>query len=515
MGSLGTLSEAIADDGATLVNGEGLGPVERLHGQWIIGDGAARPDDRFRAVDLGSATLFHDDLKPIPVEAAGALVGWLFGTPISIAAGRLVEGIYLVAEPLRTIDGWIESEIYQKLTGSFFFVLDHEGMLRLYLDAAGSLSAVYEPERRQVGATAEILLGSDYDARLIRRYSDDFEVGSDGWVSGDLTAHVGVKRLLANHYLDLERFEAVRHWPTGPLPKTLSLDEAARALTAAATPVVAAATAAPPAFFALTGGYDTRLVLSFAREQAKALEFMTIAAPGTERDIFLARQLSARFGLKHRVVPYARATAEQQEAWDRRVGHVVTGANRHMHPSIWALGRVLQIGGVGGEVGRGFLWLDATAETPLEPNMIIDRLKLARNIDLQTAVAAWLKSLPPELNTFDILDLAFIELRNSSWAFGQAYSNPITVKLNPLNSRPAYEAMLRSPPEARRGNVLFRRVIELNWPELLAVPINRYGNYRDRLEKVMLGLRRPDKALRKARQIVRTRLGKAGAPTSP
>lgn len=473
----------------------------------MIGRQDAQPVAGLRALPLSAHTLFlHRDLPSIRVRAQGQDVGWLAGFPISLTGSRLLSDSFDVPEVATNTETWVEQWIYALLGGSFIFVLEHAGTSRLYLDAAGSLSAVYEPDTGRVGATPEILLsGSDYDARLLPHYHDEFEVGSDGWVSGELTAHAGLKRLLANHYLDLQTFRPVRHWPVGPVAKDLLIDEAASALSAAATPVVAAAAAAPPAVFALTGGYDTRLVLSFARAQAEAIDFMTIAAPGTARDIFLARQLASRFGLRHRVVPYIKATAEQQHAWDRRVGHIVTGANRHMHPSVWQLGRALQIGGVGGEVGRGFLWLDAAADTPLDAQMVVDRLKLARNPDLLAAVTAWLSGMPKGLSTFDVLDLAFIELRNSSWAFGQSYSNPITTKLNPLNSRPAYEAMLRSPPEARRGNKLFRRVIEQNWPELLSVPVNRYGNYRDRLERVLLGLRRPDKVVRKARQIIRTR----------
>jgi hypothetical protein len=492
-----------------------ISPLEALHGQWIIGQGIPKPSESFREIELRSASLYiHPSLRALPVIASGTQVGWLLGSPIDLGKGEFLQTDYTIDTEPTDPDRWVEESIYT-LAGSFLFLLDSGGHCRLYLDCAGSLSAVYDPERRRVGATAEIVFEEDeYRERLLNKRRRDLEVAADGWISGDLTAHRGLSRLLANHYLDLDTFETARHWPRGPLIQDLSADEAAERISNAAIPTIRAAANSGPSFMALTGGYDTRVLLSLARELRQDIEFLTISAPGAERDIFLAKKLALRFGLKHRILPFVQATEGQRQAWDVRVGHVVTGANRRMHPSLWPLGNAVLVGGVGGEVGRGFLWMGATEASSISATAIIDRLKLAREPDLVKFVETWLSSMPKDLNALEVLDLAFIELRNSSWAFGQAYSNPLTIKINPLNSRSAYAAMLGSSPEARRGNALFRTVIEKNWPELLTIPVNRYGNYRDRLERVMLGLRRPDKALRKARQLIRARSAAGRPPVS-
>ena len=492
-------------------------PIEALHGQWIIGQAVPTPSESFRPIQLHSASLLvHASLRSLPVKASGMQVGWLLGSPISLCKGQFLHSEYSVDEELIDPDLWVEKWIYG-LAGSFLFILDHDKQRRLYLDCAGSLSAVYDQESRRVGATAEILFAEqEYRERLLNKRRRDLEVSADGWISGHLTAHRGLSRLIANHYLDLVTFQMIRHWPRGSLIKGLSADEAAERISNAAIPTIRAAAGAPPAFMALTGGYDTRVLLSLARALREQVEFLTIAAPGADRDIYIAKQLAFRFGLKHRISPFVQATEGQRQAWDMRVGHVVTGANRGMHPSLWPLGNAVLVGGVGGEVGRGFLWMDSSESSSISATGIIDRLKLAREPDLVNAIQAWLSGMPGGLNALEVLDLAFIELRNSSWAFGQAYSNPLTVKINPLNSRSAYEAMLGSSPNTRRNNALFRTVIEQNWPELLTIPINRYGDYRDKLERIMLALRRPDKALRKARQLIRAgarrpRLGQKGA----
>lgn len=483
------------------VTGDPIGP---LQSQWVIGDENAKPHDGFVEIPLARAALFvHPALKVTRVSAAGRKAGWLLGTPISLDQARMVSDRLDIASAINDVDAWVESQIYA-LGGSWVFILDHEAQTRVYLDCAGSLSAVFDPAQRRIGATAEtVLTGEEYDRRLLPDRIDEFEVLSDGWISGDLTAHSGLFRLLANHYLDLKTFERVRHWPRHALSKNLSAEASAQDISAAASAIIEATAAAPSSFMALTGGYDTRVVLSLTRSVRRNLEFATVASPGSARDVHLARRLAREFGLLHRLLPLVQATEAQQEAWDRRVGHVVTGVNRQQDPTLWPLGNCYWMGGVGGEVARGFLWLNAEEDTQIDAVDVIDRLKLPRQANLVDSVERWLEQLPAGLNTLEILDLAYIELRNSSWAFGPIYSNPLSIKINPLISRASYRAMLSTDTSARRDNRVLQSVIQLNWPDLLTVPVNRYGDFRDFGATFLLGVRRPDKILRKARQLIR------------
>jgi len=118
------------------------------------------------------------------------------------------------------IAGFVERNIF-KHSGSWFFVLDCEAGRRLYLDADGTLSAVWDPATGVAAATAAMLLDD-------RAYADRFEtslyrhldVVGDGWFPAGLTAHRGIKRLLVNHYLDLDTATAHRHWPVQDIVPT-------------------------------------------------------------------------------------------------------------------------------------------------------------------------------------------------------------------------------------------------------------------------------------------------------
>jgi hypothetical protein len=79
-------------------------------------------------------------------DAVGPNVGVLLGTPLDIEAGKVVKQEYVASSALTgdNIDEFVEEEIY-RLGGSVLFVIDSAFASRVYLDAFGSLSVVYDP----------------------------------------------------------------------------------------------------------------------------------------------------------------------------------------------------------------------------------------------------------------------------------------------------------------------------------------------------------------------------------
>jgi hypothetical protein len=253
-----------------------------------------------------------------------------------------------------------------------------------------------------------------------------------------------------------------------------------------------------PTHVALTAGNETRLLLACCRDLREEVDFFTAATVGAELDVHRARDLALRFGLRHCVRHVVRASVQQADAWLRRVGHSLTGANHYNHPTVWPM-RGYMIGGSSGEVARGFLWLNATPETKLSAAALADRLKLPRLPRLLARLDAWLTGLPP-IDTLLALDLAYIELRMGSWGYAQAYANPTLEAQHVLVSRAIFEAMLSLPVAMRRDDTAIRRAVELTWPELLTRPINRYGDWRDVQKQITRVFRRPARVMAKMRQ---------------
>ncbi len=159
------------------------------------------------------------------------------------------------------------------------------------------------------------------------------------------------------------------------------------------------------------------------------------------------------------------------------------------------------VGGLGGEIGRGFFWRTSdAASTHVGPETIVGRFGMPSHPQVLQAVARWY----PSVTVFDPflrLDLAYLELRMGCWAFAQAYVLPEVPAIHPMISRRAFASMLALPVEWRRNGTMIRTAIAREWPELLDLPINRYGDYRDTLRFVERAVRQPHLVLKKARKL--------------
>lgn len=93
--------------------------------------------------------------------------------------------------------------------------------------------------------------------------------------------------------------------------------------------------------------------------------------------------------------------------------------------------------------------------------------------------------------------------RSDCWAFAQSYADRDSLVLHPLGSAAALRAMLALPAGFRQGDGMIRGVIERCWPELLDLPVGRYGDARD-FRRQAGRLANPGRAWRKLRQMVRS-----------
>jgi len=446
--------------------------------------------------------------QPLPVarvyDGEGRLIGALLGHAVDYEAGVVVKDALHLPEcaGATAIDALVEQHIYG-LSGSWAFVLDIAGARRLYLDADGSLSAVYDPAQGRAAATAGLLLAPrDYAARFRQTLYDHLDILREGWFPAGLTAHEGITRVLVNHYLDLETWTQHRHWPTGQIPVTDDPSAACLRVAEVTRKTIDALRREGPIAQTLTAGNETRLLLACCRDIAPEIEFVTVSGPETRLDTHLAGELAQSFALTHRLLPIVRADAAGQAEWHARTGHCVGGINMSMHPSVTVLrDRAGLIVGASGEVGRGFYWRPNDTAYALVTGALLERrLGMRSHREVRAAIETWLRSVA-DLDAYLQLDLAYIELRMGPWAFPQCYSAPEVQNVAPMISREAFAAMLSLPPQWRRDNALILHTIERLWPELLDFPINSYGDYRDVLRKAGKAIRNPHLVAKKLRKM--------------
>jgi len=438
----------------------------------------------------------------------GAPIGVILGWTIDPSGPDFLQDEIKIDSNGKSLDA-IHAERIEPLIGTYLAILDREGETRIYMDGLGSLSLVYDPANQIAGSTAACILSeAEYSDRFDAALYRSMEIDAEGWFPVGLTAHRGVERLTANHYLDCRDWSQKRHTAyerAMSLPGTAQ-DHLEVLADQALKAVIALVRAGEKVTVGLTGGGDSRLLLAALKPVKDDVEFYTVTPPNEVSDRFdliRAEELAARFGLEHDVLPFVRASDDEAAEWDRRVSRCVITANRRQHPSVEPLCDHICIGGLGGEVGRCFLWPDLSKVPQITPTTLVDMLKLPRVGEVVRRVEKWMADLP-EMPVTHLLDLAYIELRMSSWSSVQSYANPKSVIIHPLGTFTSIEAMMSMPAEYRQNDGMIEGLIAEYWPELLELPINRYGDWRD-LGKPLAKIANPTKVYRKLRQMLRAR----------
>ncbi|MDZ4138884.1 MAG: hypothetical protein U1D66_08415, partial [Erythrobacter sp.] len=365
---------------------------------------------------------------------------------------------------------------------------------------------VFDPSQRRAASYAYLLAGDEYQSRLNLAEREVNDVERDGWFTAGLTAHSGIFRLLPNHRVNTRDFRMKRN-PLRMPEYNENVDQTVDQMASEIAKVVAAVRADRPTEIGLTGGNETRAILAALRKQSADVTFVTVAFEASTIDVHLSKRIAKTHGLNHRILPQKKADERQQELWLIGAGHAMAGSNKHFHPSMEPLAGHVLVGGLGGEVGRGFLWPSTlSADEQISDAYILARLKQPLSPENLAAAMHWRTQLPENLDAFQVLDLAYLELRMGTWACAQPRMPMVPRAIHPLISYNQFSRMWSIPPAIRQGDQMIRVLIQRNWSELLDIPVNKYGDFRDHLFLFNRIIKRPDKVLRKIKQILHSKL---------
>ena len=314
----------------------------------------------------------------------------------------------------------------------------------------------------------------------------------------------GLKRLLPNHWLDLNRGTAHRYWPNKTLT-TIGMDSAIEQLMPLLTGIVESASNRFDLALGLTAGLDSRLVLAAAQPIKSKISYMSVRQPRMEDehpDVTLPKRLLEQHGLKHETV-FAKMSMTPQ--FSHTFKRAVYLAHDHYGPDAEAIlnyyGRhKAALTGSGAEVGRCSYrqWLSEAEQQALTPSILARLQRMDNEPYALSHFQSWLSDAKNSYN-INILDLFEWEQGHGCWLattqleFNIAWSEIIT----PYNCRDVLTTMLsvdekyRMPP----NSPLFTNLIESLWPDLLSEPINphdqeacssRKSIIRKMLQKVLL-----------------------------
>ncbi len=439
------------------------------------------PPGSFVSRRIGGWTLAAHPLLPVRdiTVGGGAVVGWLVGWAVD-ESGEIPDGSWrLPCEGVGALDtGWFEERLYG-LGGRFACVLATPVHARFYLDPAGTLAAVYASGEKTVASTTSLLAFGSRGAGYFGAYGP-WEAGANQFFPAGTTSHAEMRRLLPNHYLDLNAWRPVRHWMAEPVGRVSMgevdglLEAIARILRRQAQAVIRRY----PSYLCLTAGRDTRLILGAARKMAGDVTFITFTRGGEGGmiDLSVASALARRFGLRHEVLPRAKLEEGLCQEYRAQIGYdgacgkaayFLEAARRHLD-----LGRALVTGHLGG-LWKGFYWHRVNAICPgMGSGELFDAMKLKPREPFAGVISDWLDGVPRGDPHF-LLDQMFLEQRVGCWASPHMYGTaPFAANLTPFCHRGIIRAMLGLPIEYRQAGGLTGDVLARLWPELMELPVN-------------------------------------------
>ncbi|MBN1999837.1 hypothetical protein JW935_19935 [candidate division KSB1 bacterium] len=384
----------------------------------------------------------------------------------------------------------------RSLGGRWILVIDDGSDIFIYNDCMGFRQLVYTdtafPENwcaSESGLPAEIL-GLNFDSNVVTGFLEsDYYKNEKGYQwPGDSTPYKEIRHLLPNHYFDLKKRHAVRFWPN-KMKENMSLEDGARASSVILTNLIKAASQRFRLAFAVTSGYDSRMTLAAARNELENGVFYTLVY-GTlnekSPDVKIPARMLKRLNLQHRIIfcpsrmdedfarIYKKNVVTAHEFW----GAIAQGLSGSFPDDRIAVKTY-------SEITRCYLYpydrpsyyypfkipQKITAET------LAMLYKMKGNTFAESSFQRWLDGfgdLEDKYN-YKLLDVFYWEQRMGKWqAMSQLEWDLVQEVFNPFNCRMLTEILLAVDLKHRRPPhyTLFRKIIELLWPELLEEPID-------------------------------------------
>lgn len=411
------------------------------------------------------------------------MIGWCLGHPVSHKEPWATK-IVIECENGDSIDMRSVENFYQNTGGRFAFVLLTKKEAKFLLDTFGSLAAVYSTFEPTVASTPT-LLGEKYEwnTGLISLLNMP---ESDRWFPLGLTPKEKVRRLLPNHYLNLNDWSVGRHWPVdkSDLAVEEDIDKNVSNVISCLKKTIGIIANRYPIQASLTAGRDTRMVLACMRDHLENSHFITFAEDDETVDMQIASRLVEKLGLRHSFVPIRAATDDEMLRWLYVTGHAAGGEIWKIHKTLEDYDRQrVMLNGVAAIGGVSRVRKNDLLNEKISGADLLGRYNLPCEEMLVSEADKWLCELSA-YHSVVVANLSFLEQRMACWAAPQFYGNIFSrFEISPFNHRRIYQAMMRLPHEYWWRKELANDICRRLWPELLELPFNEFIGLKNYVHK--------------------------------
>ena len=414
---------------------------------------------------------FNLPIVELVCKKVEATLGFIIGYPVFDSA--MLSDYYYLSGDEPDLDKMIEDEIFKKLSGRFLCIYITKKTQRIYLDATGSLAALFSAQYGCVCSSTAVL-GLTNSSSSFNDYVKQHQLQ---WLFFGKTQFGHIRRIIPNHYLDLENWMLHRHYPKpNQFQHTVGLKESIQIISDEIKKM-GTALSAKGLYMSLTAGADCRLVMASLRPVVNQITFINNPINFNKMDEAVAGELIERFNLRHLSLNGVRAATPTEVSVFAQILGYTNSTLRELPESVDVLNpQGYHITGVNGELAKGKLYnegdFENTSAFTIEDLLL--RFGVTSNSELLEDAKMQLSPLIGNFTNFQILDLILIE------QFFGCLSGPETYP---------YDAFTIPSIHAFSGRILIETIIGLDsaykfrkrltvdackqlWPDLLQVEIN-------------------------------------------
>lgn len=377
-----------------------------------------------------------------------------------------------------------------KSDSAAIFVHDARGLREIYYcTETNQIICGSQPNLVAEFSNPEIKPTTDHD--LLDFYNN--HLWDSRWV-GDETYFGGVKHLLPNHYLDINKCEARRYWPNEPV-KRLQLDEAVSKSSTFLQGIMKAIVHRHSVMMAVTAGTDSRILLA----ASKGLLDKIYCFVNNHNLGYSHPDVSVPFKIFKKIcIPFHvhDVSNDVDDEFRRVFFHNTFLAGERILPSIYNVffkkhrEKVLILGV--SEIGRTFYGKAPRRLNSYRMACLLEYNE-CRYVNKQCEkLVAQMQPLSKKFG-INVMVLLYWEQRLGNWGATRNSESLIAIeKIDPFNSHLLYEIFLgvdekfrnylESPP------VFFREMIRHMWPDLLEWPVNPPYTIQDKVTWLLVEL---------------------------
>jgi hypothetical protein len=468
----------------------------RLRRQFVLGDRFVESFPSWRRLEVrpGVRLTVHPDLPSVSARRAGmtvALLGYVLdpyqprATDLDIVS-RLVSRIEPGMDPASLI------QLTYAFGGRWILLVDDGRSAWMFNDPCGYRQIFYADAPRhgrwcasQPGLLADIL-GLPRDPKGTRFIETFRRQHPEYWWPIDTSPYDGIRRLVPNHYLDLETGTTHRFWPIDGIPPR-PLEEVAVESADLLRRLIESASYRFKLALGITAGKDTRLLLAASGSLRERLFYFTTQywdLDSRSPDIWVPARLLPQLGLSHHIIPcpprmrrdFAEIFRQNVATAHEAYGPIAEGMYRRFpQDRVSMKGSAIPVTGA-------YYKIRLEREMPDASRNGIDGTTLARLARMPCdafaldALSRWLEEVEAHrVDGLDVLDLFLWEDREGSWqATSQLEFDIVRDSFVPYNCRALLVNLLSVPERDRIGPAyaLHREMMIRLWPEVLKEPIN-------------------------------------------